>query len=229
MRIRHVALPALLTATALAGPAAAQAATFTATVTKPCYGTNDGVALSATGFTPNGRVTVTQGQIAVPDATADAAGAFAGVVPVQPITTNQATAPYTATDQTNPAIVAATTPIRFSRVLVVGRKAGANGLIQRVRARGFTAGGRRLYAHVRRGGRRIKDLRLGRLKGACRTLKVRKRFFSAGANPGKYTIYFDTHRRYRKVRKQQLRGTLTVFRIFRPAAAGALAATEQVR
>lgn len=226
MRIRHVALPTLLAATALIAPAAAQAATLTATVTKPCYGTNDGVALSGTGFTPNGPVAVKQGQIALPSATADATGAFAGVAPVQPITRNEETVAYTATDQTNAAIVASTVPIRFSRVGVVGKKAGANGLIQRVRARGFTTGARTLYAHVRRGGRRIKDLRLGRLKGACRTLKVKKRFFSAKANPGEYTIYFDTHRRYRKVRQQQLRGTLTVFRIFRPAAAGALAATE---
>lgn len=227
MRIRHVALPALLTATALAAPAAAQAATFTATVTKPCYGTNDRVALTGTGFTPNGPVAVKQGQIALGNATADAAGSLTGEVPVQPITANEETVPYTATDQTNAAIVAATAAIRFSRVFVVGRKAGANGLIQRIRARGFTTGGRNLYAHVRRGGRKIKDLRLGRLKGACRALTVKQRFFSAKAKPGNYPIYFDTHRRYRKVRQQQFRRTLTVFRIFRPAAAGALAATEE--
>ncbi len=119
MRIRHGALPALLTVTALTAPAAAQAATLTANVAKPCYGTNDLVALSATGFTPNGAVTVTQGQIALPTARdRRRRGSVRRRAAVQPITANEETAPYTATDQTNAAIVAATTPIRFSRVLV---------------------------------------------------------------------------------------------------------------
>jgi hypothetical protein len=228
MRIRRVALPALLTATALAAPAGAQAASLAANAPKPCYGAGDSVPLFGGGFTPGGAVTVRQGQITLsPGPTADGAGNFSGnAVVQQPLGGNEETVPYTATDQANPALVAGTGPIRFSRLLLTGRKAGANGLIQRVRARGFTSGNKTLYAHVRRGGRNVKRLRLGRLKGACRTLKVRKRFFSAGANPGTYTLYFDTRRRYRKGTRQQLRGTLTVFRITRPAAAGAVATTS---
>ncbi len=227
MKVRHAALPALLTATALAAPAAAQAATLTAQVTKPCYGTGDRVPLAGTGFTPGGGVTIKQGPITLRDGPrADAAGAFSGAASVQPIPTNEQTVPFGAIDQTNPAIFAVTQPIRFSRTVIAGRKAGANGLIQRIRARGFTTGGRILYAHVRRNGRNIKTLRIGALKGACRTLSVRKRFFSSNARPGTYKVFFDAFRRYKKVRAQQLVGTLTVFRIVRRSAAGAVAATS---
>lgn len=211
MRLRSAALPALLTSTALVTPAAAQGATLTATPTKPCYGTNDRVALAGTGFTPNGQVTLMQGQRTLtPAATADAAGNLGGRAIVQPISANEEVSPYTATDRTDPAIVAATAPIRFSRTAVTGTKAGDRGLIQIVRARGFTTGSRTLYAHIRRGGRTLKSLRIGRLKNACRTLRVRRRFFDQSANPGRYPIFFDTHRRYKKGRTQQLRGSFTV-------------------
>ncbi len=227
MRVRRVALPALLTAAALAAPAAAQAATLTASVTKPCYGTNDRVPLAAAGFTPGGTVTVKQGNIFLsPSPVADATGAFSGSAGVQPIRPNEVIAPYSATDATNPAIVAFTQPIRFSRTLIAGRKAGDNGLVQRIRTRGFTTGTKVMWAHVRRGGRNIKTVRIGRLKGACRTLSVKRRFFSRGARPGKYQVYFDTFRRYKKVRQQQLRGSLTVFRIFRSNVSGASTATS---
>ncbi len=227
MRVRRVALPALLTAAALAAPAAAQAATFTASVTKPCYGTSDRVPVAGTGFTPGRGVTIRQGAITLRRGpTADAAGAFSGAAPVQPIPTNEQIGAFGAIDQTNPAIFAVTQPIRFSSLGITGRKAGANGLIQRIRARGFTNGRRTLYAHVRRNGRNIKTLRIGALKGACRTLSVRKRFFSSNARPGVYRLYFDTFRRFKKVRVQQLAGELTVFRIVRRSAVGAVAATS---
>ena len=231
MRVRHAALPALLTATALAAPAGAQAATLTAAVTKPCYGAADRVGLSGAGFTPNSAVTLVQGQIPLREtAPADAAGAFSGSAGVQQINTNEETTPYSAIDQAAPGfVVAQTVPIRFSRVLVGGRKAGANGLIQKIRARGFTSGKRVLFMHVRRGGRNVKTLRLGRLKGACRTISVRKRLFTARAaraNPGTYQLYFDTSRRYRKARRQQVRAPFRVFQITRPAAAGAVATTS---
>ena len=219
MRFRTAAMPALLTAAALAAPAAAQGATLTAAVDKPCYGTNDRVALTGTGFTPNGPVTLTQGQRALrPTAVADEAGNLGGRAIVQEISANEEVAPYTATDQANPGLVASTVPIRFSRTTIVGTRAGDRGLIQRVRARGWTTGARTLYAHIRRGSRRLKDLRIGRLNGACRTLNVKKRFFAPSANRGRYPIFFDTHRRYKQGRAQQFRGTFTVRR---PAASSA--------
>jgi hypothetical protein len=224
MRVRHVALPALLTATALAVPAAAQAATLTATVNKACYGTADRVPLSGAGFIPGATVTVTQGPTVLsPSPVADPTGGFSGTAGVQPPARKEVTTSYSATDQTN---IAFSQPIRFSQTSIGGRKAGDNGLIQRIRTRGFTTGGRTMYAHVRRGGRNVKTVRIGRLRGACRTLSVKRRFFSRGARPGTYQIYFDTFRRYKKVRQQQLRGSLTVFRIVRSSAAGARTATS---
>lgn len=225
MRIQYTVLPALLTVGAIVAPAA-QAATLTATVSKPCYGTAGLIPLSGAGFTPGAPVTIKQGQITLQGGpTADPTGSFSGTVTVQP-TPKQETATYSATDQANPATFAETVPIVFSPLTVRGAKAGDNGLIQRIRARGFTSGGKSLYAHVRRNGRKIKDLRIGRLKGSCKTLNVKKRFFTDGTNPGEYKLYFDTYRKFKKTRQQQLRSSLTVFRIVEPAAAGALAATS---
>jgi hypothetical protein len=214
MKLRSAALPALLTVGALAAPAVAQAATLTATVSKPCYGTNDRVPLSGTGFTANGQVTLAQGQRTLsPTVPADASGNIPAIrAIVQPLTASEETAPYTATDQTNPAIVAATAPIRFSNTTIRGTKAGDSGLIQRVKARGWTTGSRTLYVHIRRNGRTLKTIRLGGLTGACRSLDVRRRFFRPSANAGLYPVFFDTYRRYKKGRTQQFRGTFTVRR-----------------
>jgi len=227
MRVRSAVLPALLTVGALAAPAGAQAATLTANSVKPCYGANDRVSLTGAGFTPFGMVTVAQGSnFLAQNPTADATGAFTGSAGVQQITPKEETVPYGAADQTNPALFAFTQPLRFSRLVGSIKKAGANGLIQRFRGRGFTTGSKNLYVHVRRGGRNIKTLRLGRLKGACKTLNARKRFFGSGARTGGYRIYFDAFKRYRKGRPQQLISRFTVFRTFRPAAAGSLAAAS---
>ncbi len=227
MRVRHAALGALLTIGALAAPAGAQAASLGLLPAKACYGAAEKVSLFGTGFTPGGPVTVRQGLMTLnPGPTVDATGSFAGKAFIQQISAKEETTNFNATDQNNPAITIATGPLRVSQLSLSGTKAGANGLIQRIRARGFTSGRKVLYAHVRRGGRKIKNLRIGRLQGACRTLNVRKRFFSSGANPGVYTLYFDTARRFKKGRSQQPRGTLTVFRIVRRSAAGARAATS---
>lgn len=64
----------------------------------------------------------------------------------------------------------------------------------RIRARGFFDG-RVLYAHVRRG-ERVRNVRIGRLRGACRRLSVTRRLFGADARPGTYRVHFDTVRRY---------------------------------
>jgi len=229
MRVRSAVLPALLTLGALAAPAGAQAATLTANAAKPCYGAGDRVSLTGAGFTPGGPVRLTQGLRPLNEnPTADATGAFSGSAGVQQITAKAETVSYGAVDQTNPALVANTQPLRFSRLSGTIKKAGANGLIQRFRGRGFTTGSKFLYVHVRRGGRNVKTLRLGRLKGPCRTLNARKRFFSSGARTGAYQISFDSFRRYKKGRPQQLRSVFNVFRTFRRSstAIGAVAATS---
>lgn len=220
MRIRHAALPALLTVGALAAPAAASAATLTVNSSKSCYGAEDSPIVTGAGYTPGGPVRFALGQSLLPfTPTADATGGFRAA-PGFALTSREQVAPYTAVDQTNPAIFASTPPIRFSVLALRTAGAGANGFIQRVRARGFTSGPRALYVHIRRGGRRIKDIRLGRARGACRTLNARKRFLSAGARSGTYRTFFDTFRRFSKKRKQQVRGTITVTRTFRRSAVG---------
>jgi hypothetical protein len=85
---------------------------------------------------------------------------------------------------------------------------GAAGRLLRLKASGFTTG-RRLFAHVvRRGYRR--DVRVGRLKGPCRTLSVRRRVLPSGLAAGVYTVQFDTKRRYSRKTKVRVRFSVTV-------------------
>jgi hypothetical protein len=45
-----------------------------------------------------------------------------------------------------------------------------------------------------------RNVRIGRVKGACGIARARKRLFPAGARPGRYRVQFDTFRRYRAAR-----------------------------
>ncbi len=91
----------------------------------------------------------------------------------------------------------------------------------RVRARGFTTG-KTLYAHVRKG-RYRRNIKLGRLRGACRTLSVRKRFFGRRPPTGRYLVQFDTRRRFSRKTKVGLRTYVRVYRRVRFNSASASA------
>jgi hypothetical protein len=51
---------------------------------------------------------------------------------------------------------------------------------------------------------------IGKLKGPCRTLKLRKRVLPTSTPTGVYTVQFDTRRRYSKKTKVWVRFTVTV-------------------
>jgi hypothetical protein len=57
-----------------------------------------------------------------------------------------------------------------------------------------------------------RNVKIGRLTGACGGLKTRKRLLPQNAALGAHTIQFDTFRRYRSSRPVQDRYAVTVTR-----------------
>lgn len=203
---------------ALAFPSAASAASLTVSPQKRCYGSGESVSFLGTGFTPTtdplnpNQVNVTRPGANVGLLNVDANGAFNGVLGVR-LDSGRETRTYTATDLADPSITASA-QITVSSVLVRLRPInGAPGRRLRINAHGFTTG-KTLWAHVRRG-RSGRNIKLGRLKGACGNLKTRRRLLPQNAAVGVYTVQFDTFRRYdgrEKNRPVRDRYTITVTR-----------------
>jgi hypothetical protein len=200
-----LSLAAIVTvAVALIAPAAAAGqATLTTSPAKPCFGSGDRVSFSGTGFTPNGIVDFTRDGEPVdadPPITALANGTVnAGLTVFNERGVEERS--YAATDRTNPAITAAA-PVRVSELDVDMRPLdGAPSKPRRIAAVGFT-GGSTLWAHIVFKGK-VRNLRIGRLKGACRNLTTRKQLFGDDPPFGRHLIHFDTSRRFRRDRPDQ--------------------------
>jgi hypothetical protein len=196
-------------AAALALPSAASAAELTVSPQKRCYSSGEAVNLLGTGFSPLGSATVTRDGTLLGALNTDANGAFNGVLTVAQ-NRGRRTKTYTATDDANPG-TSASAQITVSSVFVgLSPASGAPGRRLRITARGFTTG-RTLWAHIRRG-RSTRNLRIGRLKGACGNLKTRRRLLPQNAAIGVHTIQFDTFRRFNPNRVVRDRYTITVSR-----------------
>jgi hypothetical protein len=216
MKLRLIALATV--ATALTVPAIASAATLEVVPRLPCYGSGHSVNLLGAGFTPSlvDGVVVTKDDEKIGSLSTDASGAFNGALRLGQ-RSGRRTSTYTATDTSNPTLTAST-PITVSEVDVDLRpRSGAPGRRVRIKAVGFTAGSDRLYAHVVRGDSK-RNLRLGRLKGSCKSLTTRRRLLPNNAPVGAYTIQFDAFRRYKERRAQSVGFTITVRRVVSPAA-----------
>jgi hypothetical protein len=219
-------LAALATATvALTAPAAAAAqTTLTTTPVKPCFGSGDSISFRGTGFSPGGIVDFTRDGApvsadppitALPDGTVNA-----GLMVFNERGVERRS--YAATDRANPALTAAA-PVTVSELDVDMRPLnGPPSRPRRIAAVGFT-GGTTLWAHIVFKGR-VRNLRIGALKGDCRNLTMRTRLF--GANPafGRHLIHFDTSRRFRRRESdQRVSFSFRIFRTPNPAAASAAA------
>jgi hypothetical protein len=214
VKSRLALVAALSTAAILAAPALANAATLTATPAKSCYrggGTvnpetrllgGEPIVVTGSGFTPNGLVTIAANGRTLGDPAADAAGNFTGTY--RPTVARGAEVKnLTATDQTNPAITAAVRLQVSALTVNLKPKRGRPNRRFRIGARGFTTG-RRLYAHIVRGGRVRRTVRIGRLKGPCHKLSARRRLFRRNVGTGLYRIQFDSKRRYSKKTKVKI-------------------------
>jgi hypothetical protein len=204
---RRAAIAAVAAGLTLAAAGPAQAATLTVAGTKSCYRFGDSLIVSATGFTPGGPVNFTLDRQDLGTLTADAAGNVTAPLTIQTLRGVRMRT-VIATDATNPAIVAQGQFLGSALTVNVRPRNGAAGRLLRLKAAGFTTG-RRLFAHVRRKGYN-RTVRIGRLKGPCRRLSVRRRVLPAGLAAGVYTVQFDTKRRYSRNTKVRVRFSVTV-------------------
>jgi hypothetical protein len=204
MRLARAAVA--IASVALAAPATASAATITVDPPQPCYLEQDQVFLHAEGYTPNGKVDFTRDGNPIATLTANPAGEIQATLDLPGLIMGQRPLTYVGTDQTNPSLTAQVSLLTTAIDVRVSPETGPPSRRLRIRARGFE-GGETVWAHVRRvkrrggGPVRARTVRVGRVRGPCWTVNVRKRLFRRGTAPGRYRVQFDTFRRYKPNRK----------------------------
>jgi hypothetical protein len=191
----------------LAAPSAAHAASLTTKPAKPCYRSGETVHFVGEGFTPSNQVNLMRDNVLVSQFPADANGRFdASLRLLMQQGSQQRT--YTATDSANQGL-SASVPVTVSALSVdLAPRSGLASRRFRITARGFTTG-RTLWAHVihKRSKRLIE---IGRLKGSCHTLQVRRRLLRRNARIGTHRVQFDTYRRYRRDRRVEQHFTVRI-------------------
>ncbi len=182
----------------------APAGAATLTTDGSCYRTSTQITATGQGFAPGAPVTV-QGRGVFGSATADAAGSFQVPLrsPVLPyIGPGARTVTLTASDGTN----TGQARIRVTNFAVRSQPRSPSRPGQQVRwvISGF-APGARVWAHYVHGGRQQARVALGRMPKGCGTLRHRLRLIPL-SNPayGRWTIQFDTHKRYSRSTKDKL-------------------------
>jgi len=189
-------------------------------VNKQCYGPGDEVAFSGVGFTPNGPVALSVGGQQLGVGMVNPVGEFEVSLAAPDIKGKRRTDLFTATDQTDLSLTA-NAPVHLTSLNVkVAPTNGNPGKAKRIVARGFTSG-KVLWAHVQRG-KNKRNVRIGKLKGACKTLDVKRKLFKADARDGLYSVHFDTTRKYSKKTAPQVSFQVVVFRTFKPASASSV-------
>jgi hypothetical protein len=208
------ALP--VAALVLALPAASSAATLSVSPVKACYRSGEQFSMSGTGFTPNAPVNVAANGATLTGSPlgADAAGSITSSLTLGQNRSQQRKT-LVATDVTNPALTASVSLLVSAVSVTVRPNNGAAGRRVRVSARGFTTG-RTLYAHISRKGRTLRNHKIARLSGPCRTGSKRKRLFAMNTPSGTYKVQFDTKRKRSSSTEVKSVYTVTIF----PMAAG---------
>lgn len=232
---RAAATAGVLAAAVCAAPAAAQAATLALRPAKPCYGTSDRVSLVGTGFTPKRSVNILRdGKILnrangeVQPIATDSRGRIAVVATAPDLRRAAKTSTYSAIDRSNRAI-RASVPVRLSDLAVsIKPDDAAADRPRRIKARGFTIGGKALFAHVVRGKTR-RTFKVGGLQGGCKTASGVHRLFGKNATRGRYRVQFDAFKKYRPSRIQRIRFNVSIRPATRPAAAGLATITSKTR
>jgi hypothetical protein len=218
LKLRTAVLSSLV-AFALVVPATASAASLS--VNKPCYGPGEKIDFSGSGFTPNGEVALSVSGRQLGLTTANGVGEIAASTGAPVIKGKRRSELYSAVDQTDLAL-AARLPVHVTSLNVkVTPKNGNPAKAKRIVARGFTTG-KVLWAHVRRG-KAKRNVKIGRLKGECKTLDVKRQLFPANAKDGLYNVSFDTKRTYSAKKRPQVSFLVTVFHTFKQSSASSAA------
>jgi hypothetical protein len=214
MRIPTAAALAIAAVTLAVPTAAAAEATLGVDSAAPCYREQSSVHLTGSGFTPNGRVLFTRDGSPIGDpVVADPAGRLNPELILPGLAAGQRRLTYVATDQTDSSLATQVSLLVTATDVNLKPAGGPPNRLLTIRARGFFPGGT-LYAHIVRTGkhRRARNMRVGAIKGSCKTVTARKRLFFQDTAPGHYRVQFDTFRRYKARRTVQSDFTVTVYR-----------------
>jgi hypothetical protein len=206
MNMRGKAVTIVVAGSAMLAPAA-QAQTVSIAPAKPCYLAGEQVTITAAGFTPGGLVDFAIDGRSLGPQVADASGSFVGSLTLGGMRGVKSHA-LTATDQTNPAVVANAAFLGTTRQVVVKPRNAPAGQARRLKGYGFLAGPR-VFMHVRGNGYRA-DKRIARPSGPCGTFVTRRVIVPASAGLGRYTVQFDARKRYSKKTRPRVRGTMRV-------------------
>jgi hypothetical protein len=196
---RPLALACTL-ALSLVAPAAASAATVSATA--PCVldgGANLGV--TSSGWTAGEALTFALDGKPVGSGTADAAGAFSNAAdPFEtPLLTGAPIRRFTLTAANATGLHADTHVKVVHRTVEVPKRSRPSHRV-RYRAYGFPQG-KRLYLHVRRGHQTLGRFALGRPHGACGVVGKRLRYMPLRHwSTGSYDYWFSTRRHFKRSR-----------------------------
>jgi hypothetical protein len=215
MRIPTAAALAIAVATFAFPSGAVAEATLNVDPIAPCYREQSVVHLPGAGFTPNGGVVLSRDGTPIGDPVlADSGGQLVMRLRLPGLVAGQRRLTYVATDQGNTSVTAQASLLVTATDVGLEPAGGAPNRLLRISARGFF-GGRTLYAHVVKTGKhpgKPRNMRIGAIKGSCRTATARKRIFSKGTAPGHYRVQFDTFRSYDAKRGVKTNFTVTVYR-----------------
>ena len=200
----------------LAVPTAAAAeATLGVDPAAACYREQSRVFLPGAGFTPNGGVVFTRDGTPLGDPVlADGGGQLSPLLRLPGLVSAPRRRTYLATDATDASLTAQVSLLVTATDVGLTPAGGPPNRLLTIRARGFF-GGRTLYAHVVRAGKKpgkARNLRVSSIKGSCKTATARQRLFSKKTNPGHYRVQFDTFRHYQGDRSVSTDFAVTVYR-----------------
>jgi hypothetical protein len=185
----------------------AQAQSLTIAPVKPCYLSGEQVTTTAAGFTPGGLVDFAIDGKALGPLVADPAGTVVGSLTLGGMRGAKSHG-LSATDQSNPALVANAAFLGTTRQVVVKPNDAAAGTPRRLKGYGFM-NGPRVYMHVRGNGY-SSDKRIAKPSGPCGTFATRKVIVPASAGLGRYRVQFDHKKKYSKKTRPRYKGTMTV-------------------
>jgi hypothetical protein len=219
----RILVAAASVAATLAFAAPASAATV---VTSPCIGVASGTTntlpVAGGGYTPGATVTLRYASTIAPTpsflgtAIVDAAGNFAAA-PTPPLfnkfDTQDQTFFLSATDGVNAGIVAVT---KFRQVRVgylTTPPTGKPTRSARHTVRGFPPG-KNVYLHFRFGGQTKRNVLVGKASSPCGIVSKRMRLLPTRSRPGRWTVYVDQSKTYKRATRPQLKYTFTITRTF---------------
>jgi hypothetical protein len=224
-RIRHV-VAVLSVAVALGAVGAATARAASVTTDHSCYysfgAAHEKIVLTATAFKPRVQVNLSfLGQIFHTNGFTDSAGRVEATFPAPGLRGTRARVPLTASDGSNSAKTS------FYLTDVKGDFNPSSGAPSRLKVR-FTVTGLgavlaflhrdphgSVFAHYIRPNGRLKGTRqFGHLRGPCGDLTTATtKLLPYASETGRWTVFFDTNRRYRRSERAQVAVSFTVRQI----------------